>query len=940
MRRLVCLTALSLACLVPGCGSDGDEPAAPPASTTPSVLGDVAGMPVDETVALTGLQGPVDVVRDKYGRPHIFATSVADAMKVEGFLVAKDRHLQLEMLRRASEGRLAELLGDADASLIDTDIGFRTVGLHRVAKAQYAALAEGSELKIILDAYADGVNQAYAGIKSGSVKIPSDVKKFLASTLTEWTGVDSLAMGRLQTWLLSYDADDEIGRTVSIQRIRDTFTTKSADPAIVKRAAILKDIARFAPADPATTRTGFPTTKSAKTKGPRPDATKALEAIRPVRDAVRRVKDLIAPEGFGSNNWAVMGSRSATGHALVASDPHLSLQSPAVFWPVDIEVRDKDPAKALRVGGLAFPGIPGIILGHNEHIAWGATVAGYDVSDAYAETLTPDGTAVLFKGQEVKLTTIDEEIRVAGRDAPVLYKVHVVPHHGPIEPTITIDHQALPPDPATGAISIRWTGHEPTEEIAAVVKLLRAKNVDEAKDALAQFGVGAQNWMIGDTDGNILWTSHAKVPTRDPKSFAWDAAAYDGNLPCFVLPGDGSAEWTGYLPDELVPWDKNPAAGFIATANNDPIGTSLDNDPSNDTLPDGSPAFLACAWDIGYREGRIQKRLSEKSSPITPEDMADIQGDHRSPLGAALTSHLIAAIDRALAEKATPGAAADLATVVADPAFSADALTTARGFLDAWGKEADYAATAGVDLDTNQILPPTDADAKASVATYLFNTWLIRVLAGTIDDELKAANASIDVQDRGKSIVRLFTLPKTELATYDAVTGDSALWDDLGTPGVVESRDDRAIRALLEALKLVDNAGGFEKARWGRYHSIKFKSLVPVFSNYNYPDGTVFSSFPRHGDSFVVDACHFSLSGSKDPDFSYASGPTQRFVADMDPAGVRTWNALPGGNIWDPDSPHHADEVEYWRKNKTHFVPFAVDDVVKDKETRTVYLSR
>src|SRR5262249_24375959 len=146
-------------------------------------------------------------------------------------------------------------------------------------------------------------------------------------------------------------------------------------------------------------------------------------------------------------------------------------------WPVSIQVFAKgdDARQAFNAAGVAFPGIPGIILGHNEHVAWGATVAGYDVSDAYAEELTPDGNAVMWNGNPVPLSTIDEVINIQGA-SPYTYQVKVVPHHGPILPTINTKHTVDPPDPQKGALSIRWTGLDPTNEFGAIMNLIRSNS--------------------------------------------------------------------------------------------------------------------------------------------------------------------------------------------------------------------------------------------------------------------------------------------------------------------------------------------------------------------------------------------------------------------------------------------------------------------------------
>ncbi len=956
----LCASAL-LACSDGGSSAGAGGPSAGADAAAPVVfgpLGDRADLPVDQQIAIANLRGPVDVVRDTYGRPHIYANSVADAMRVEGFLVAQDRHLQLELLRRAAEGRLAEILGLADASQIDTDLALRHVGLARTAKLEWDALPDG-EAKDVLVAFADGVTQVFQQIREGKIALPDGIIGIEKAAFTDWTPVDSLAIGRLQTYLLSDLIGSDVDRQELVEAARATFPASAVDPIVKKRAGLERDLLRFAPADPATTTDGYPRSRKVGPVGPKrrgatpPTArvgAAAITATSAWRAALRSVKDLVAPAGFGSNNWGILPSRSATGHAMIASDPHLSLSAPSVFWPVSLAVHDPaDPAADLDLAGIMFPGIPGIILGHTDRIAWGATVAGYDVTDIYQEKLSADGTSVVFEGKEVPIQFVDEVITIQGRE-PYTYRVPIVPHHGPIIPAIRTDHSVAPLDPKAGALSYKWTGLEPTQEVEAVFGLMRAKNVDDARQSLNKFGVGAQNWMIGDTSGNVLWTSHARVPVRDPRAFAdWDPTTYDGAMPCFVLPGDGSAEWKGFLADDLVPWVKNPTAGFISSANSDPTGDTVDNDPTNDTRKDGTPQYLSCSYDLGFREGRIHQRLEAHPAPFALEDLSSIQGDHRSPMGAALAERLAEAIDRAEEQRQTPGLHPDLAAVAKDPAYDAEKVALARTLMRSWAKDAAFVAAAGMDLDANTPLAGASGaeatEVAASQATLVFNAWLHFLLRRVYGDEIaKMGNPPLDAQFYAKSLLHLVGSDPATLATFDKSTGDSAIWDDLGTPAV-ETRHERMIRALLDAIAWIDQAAGKDpKAwRWGALHTIRFEALVPVFGKLSIPpvDDAVFpSGFPRHGDPHVVDACGDGPRPlSDDPSFSYGSGPTQRFVVDLDPSGVKARSALPGGAVWDAKSPHFRDEAELWRKNETHPIPFSVADVVAAKESRTVVWS-
>ncbi len=997
MRRSISLLSFAIplvSALLLGCA---DELPAPPAPSDPlGPLGDA--LPVDERLEIQNLSGPVDVVRDTFGRPHIYATSVADALRVEGYLVARDRALQLDFFRRVSEGRLAEILYDSDKSLLDLDISFRHIGLHRVAKVQYDELPPG-EVKDGIDAFADGVTQAFRKIRDREIQLPAGLLGISPDGFTDWTGPDSLAVGRLQTHLLSFDADFDLSNQLFFDQARAAFSASDPDPLLQKRAGFLMDYIRFAPADSATTRQGWPSTMggpeggppkppqsskhyidastkvSPKPPSPKPPPAKPLTAKRhiqaptkvvtqkpptpkpapkpilPYQEALAKAKGYLAamersrallrPEGFGSNNWAVSPAKSATGNALVASDPHLSLSAPSVFWPVSLHITpsDKEP---MHASGMAFPGIPGIILGHTEHVAWGATVAGYDVSDAYAETLNADATGVIFEGQEVPFEAIDEVIELQS-GGPYTYQVLVVPHHGPILPNID-KHEVIPPMPGESAISIRWTGAEPTAEILAVFDLLRAKDVDEARAALKNFGVGAQNWMLADTSGHILWTSHAKVPIRDKAAFTWDASTYQGTLPCLVLPGDGTAEWKGYVHDDVVAWDKDPEIGYLSTANNDPIGDTLDNDPSNDFLPDGTPMYAACQFDIGFREGRIQKRLEERDDHTT-ETLASIQGDVRSAMGSALTPLLLDALDRAEAEKASPGAHPDLAAIVADPRYDSALIVKLRAILDAWGTEADYEAASGVNPDDNTALPLDSAEAKASQATVIYNAWAARLMYLVFGDEFAVMGATLSGRETiAKALLHLVNEDPQKLATFDPATGDSAIWDDLTTPEV-ESRHERMVRALLDALTSLAEVTGsadVDTYRWGHLHTIRFTALISAFGSLSIPptsDMVFTKGFPRHGDNFSVDSSDFPYPSKPTIPLkhSYTNGPVQRFVIDMDPSGPKAFNALPGGAVWDASNKHFADEAEFWRRNQNHPVPFQTADVVAAYESRQVF---
>jgi penicillin amidase len=393
------------------------------------------------------------------------------------------------------------------------------------------------------------------------------------------------------------------------------------------------------------------------------------------------------------------------------------------------------------------------------------------------------------------------------------------------------------------------------------------------------------------------------------------------------------------------------------------VGGTLDNDPSNDTLPNGQPIYLACWHDPGFRVGRIHQLIEGLGHPMTLDDMAAIQADARSALGAKLAPGLVTALEHAMAEASTPGTHPDLTAVVSTARFKAAPIQEMHDLLVQWGADG-YDTPAGVSLDDGSL--STDAkQAASSEATLVFQTWLMRVMQAILGDELTAIGYDPPpLYDHDLRVVTtyLLTADPTTLATYDPFAGGSELFDDLTTPNILETRDEREVTSLLDALDYLNAKLGPDRGkwRWGLVHTLRFQSLVPLWGSLSIPpigDGTFPSGFPRHGDGFNIDvgepdgiplslftaAADGGVDGGADAEvpadlgFGYSEGPTQRFVIDMDPSGPVARNVLPGGEVWDNASPHFADEAEMWRRNQNHPFFFAHDDVAAAAEERTQY---
>jgi penicillin amidase len=439
------------------------------------------------------------------------------------------------------------------------------------------------------------------------------------------------------------------------------------------------------------------------------------------------------------------------------------------------------------------------------------------------------------------------------------------------------------------------------------------------KEAVAaldrDFKYGGQNWVIGDDQGNFGWTEVIRVPRR---------AA--GHAPWKVLPVDGSAEWGADMHPRYIPHAYNPAEGFIATANNDPIGVTGDGDPFfGEPVVDGAPLYLGAVYDPGTRIGRIVKRITAMTSggnKLSLDDLQSIQADAVAEWGEAFLPTLLDAATALSEELASPGSHAELATVA--PLATADVkriLPQLLPILKAW----TFDTPSGVAEEN-----PSTYQVRDSQATVVTASWIGHYYDAVLGDEIAKLGVDPGSTYGLKLLARASGHPELLRSGIDPTTHDPVVFDNLTTPAI-EGKRQIAVGALVGTIgDLVMQLGGDPAAwRWGQLHTLTLKfnvslleSLqVPRAQDANYPRG-----FPRHGYFGTVDVAGRGPSTS---DFTYASGPAIRFVCELDPAnGPRARNALPGGEVFDPTSPHYRDQIELWRKNKTFDLAFRAADVV------------
>ena len=895
----------------------------------------VAVVPVSTTLTASGLSASVDVVRDEAGIPHIYGRTFGDVAYAQGYTMAQDRIAQMDLTRRLGKGKLSEVVGTLSPLVLQTDIRMRTHHLESTSAAALAQLQASTDpadqtLVKTLGLFTAGVNAYLEQLASGVAKLPDGYAALYGSAqIAPWAEVDTLVMGRVLSFELSFDGASDVLRSL----IDSSAKALGADPA---RARIAEDLEMLEPVDPTyTLPTGWTgldgdtstaqRTRHRKQRGP--SVSQLREEFIAMRDLGRQ--RTTQPEK-GSNNFVIGAAKSASGNALVANDTHLQLSNPAIFYLNHLVV--SDPGAPLDVMGVQFPGVPGVILGMNRHIAWGATVNNLDVTDTYSESVVHctaggDVPCVQTKAGEVRLVPREESFQIgfAGNvSKTVTFTLYDVPGHGPITPRITgsdVASVAVRPLHVGGVeMSVRWTGHEPTQEVRALVNLDRATTMQEAVAALDRdFKTGGQNWVIADDQKHIGWTQTCRVPRRPA-----------GVIPWKVVPGDGSAEWGADLDARYIPHAYDPAAGFLATANADPIGVTDSGDPlKNAPIIDGIPLYIGVDFDPGTRVGRITKRIGA-ADKLTLDDLQSIQADAITEYGPLFAPTLLDAAEALSEELATTGAHPELTAMLqAAPTAIRQLVGPAHGRVMAWSYDTPSGVSAKVPgLDDT----PTAAQVIDSQATAIVAAFTSHLAHRALDDELTKMTLSLDQLDPAtvrKVLSRMCEHPEL-LSTGKQSNGDSILFDDL-TTATVETRRTTAARALLDALTTLADpkqlGPDFSAWRWGTIHTITLDTLVPIPSLAipSKQDASFPAGFPRHGDDGTVDVGPHALSTSV---FSYTHGPAIRFVAELTPDGPVARNVMPGGQVFDPASPHYRDLMELWRTNRTVDLAYKLADVL------------
>ncbi len=527
----------------------------------------------NEKIEIDGLASSVQVYRDSTAMPHIYGKNVKDVYRVTGYVMAQDRMWQMDLLRRLTTGRLSEALGE---DLVKIDQLFRS--LHFDRKSKLILERMDPEILAALEAFADGVNH-YLYVNRGKL---SPEFSILGYQPEAWEPEHTVNLIGYMSWGLT------MAWSTEIRMFR--FEEKLGNNELFRE--LIPDHA----ANPSTV---YPELEG--------ELTSPMAFLEEVQNTLR---DLGLEVFMGSNNWAVAPSKSTTGGAILANDMHLEINLPGIWY----QLHNTVPGE-LDVSGVALPGTPFVICGHNQDVAWGMTNVMLDDMDFYLEKINP-GDSGLYRldGEWKKLRFEEERIPVKGGDTVSV--INRFTHRGPVISVFRGVEDRV--------ISMRWIGNEYSNEVRSVYLFNRMKNWEDFRDAASSFIAISQNIAYADRQGNIGIQTTAGIPVRKGE-------------PYLVYPGDTSLyDWKRILEFEELPYSYNPPSGYVASANNKTIG-------------DEYPWYISNWFDLPNRYEQIRNRLEEKEKHDV-SDFESIQADVYSPWAEKLLPWMLKAAEGQLAD--------------------------------------------------------------------------------------------------------------------------------------------------------------------------------------------------------------------------------------------------------------------------------------------------
>ena len=792
----------------------------------------------DTTITTEGLSNSVKIYYDDFGSPHIIAENEQDLFFAQGYVHARDRLWQMDIQRRAAQGRLAEIFGK-DA--LGYDKHMRTIGVGRMADSIWKSSILSDLTRQTLEAYSNGVNAFIKQAQDGEHHFTIEFNA-LSYEPESWKPEDCLSIIRMMGWEMNgaWNIDvalAEITKKLGPETAMDLYPKSHANALSILKSAHLQKHIKNANSQNPVAETMLPDLGEAN-----------LEGLLAFHESDREYRAWSKTLGshVGSNSWAVSPKKSKSGGAMLANDPHLGFVTPSRWHEMQLYCK---PA-GIDVSGGSLPGVPTIVIGKNNRIAWGLTNLMIDDCDFF---MTSDSL-------ENGYTIIEEMITVKDGDPePLLISQS---KFGVVLPSPIINSRLYTNSSRLDSLDIamKWTGHVLSDETLAFIKLNKAQNWTQFREALKDFAIPGQNFMYADVEGNIGLQATGLIPIRNDRNG-------------FMLRDAANPEhhWKGYVAYNEMPYVLNPPEGIIITANN--------------KLTDGSyKYYISSLWEPDSRAARIQEHLNSKSTFDT-EDFRAIQFDRISIQSRRLLPYLLQALST----------------------DTAHAHQKPIAYLENWDSNFDQASI-GATIFTQFYM------------RLLYNTYGDELGDGLFLSYMELINAPSRVMQHMIEDTAHVQVVLSDSTTGAAIKTNR--WFDNINTNEVESRDDILRKSFSEAIAILRRHLGEDEQFW-RWEAIHKLSVQHIFGQAGGPENESivtklfnFKTVVTGGNATSINNGEFRykhVDFSKDAlvNASHQVGASSRRVIDMADPG-KFYSIMPGGNSCDIMSDHYSDQLEMW----------------------------
>ena len=793
---------------------------------------DVSGLPLTDFV---------EVIRDDRGIPHIYGTNVDDILFAQGYVHAQDRFWQLEFWSHLSTGRLASLIGEPG---VGADLLFRTFGFNRVALEEYENLPP--EFKQDLINYTSGINAYIESRPQNRLSLEHFFLQFLNSDykVGKYEPHYPLAWAKMMAYDLNGNFQQEIRNSKTFNTLNPDIAELLTPPYPEEHPYIVEEWEG----------------KGSFASLGKPSNIKQIYQSVFIKYVT---KDLQTNQSLGSNSWAISGEHTDSGLPLLANDPHLSVQLPAIWYENGLHCYPKNRDCELDVVGFSFAGSPYIVIGHNSYIAWGFTNMGPDVQDLFIEKINPSNpNQYEVDGEWKDIDRVTEIIEVAGSE-PIIIEVRST-HHGPIvsdrsypinlnpeEEQFSFADEARIDLPDNFSVSLSWPALIPGSTFVGIRDFNYAKNWDEFREASRLFDVPAQNLLYADIDGNIAYQSPGKIPIR--------ADGLLGDLP--IAGWLSENDWLGFVPFEELPYTINPSSGYIITAN-------------QSVHPEQPwPNYYA----RGYRAEAIERVINQYiSQKISVEDMEAMQINNYDYSAAYILPY-----------------------VFNNVYVDSNILTS----MKEWA------------ISENKFEMNIDSSGAAAWAVFYKHlaeqTFEELVVTDKLGNEISLQPGNSD------STSEIF---RTLLKDPNHI-----IWDDINTSQKENLTDilERTLVLADESIVLLFGTEDYDKWSWGEIHTITYptnllgEAGIPILTNI-----VNIGPVEAGGSSFAINSTDWGFGD----DFTIGSYPSMRMVVDLSNFD-NSLTVLPSGQSGHVMSKYYDDQVDNWISNNMYPLYFSREQV-------------